>query len=243
MAANKLNEIIDLISTKLDVSHGIGDMIRYRYVYKYLPNDTGKCLDVGCGGGHFFKFIKQRGYIPFGIDLDHSSEKMNIKRGDMGNVPYKNDFFDAIVSIDSLYLEPGDAFKEFYRVLKPNGVIIIHAPLPNSEQKNILIDEPRKELNNKDKSDVRPRTHWEKRHRQWYKKGELASIAKTVGFRDIEEYPVWGFFETLAYDLDKRFSEHDRRIRTVASLLLLFDDEPIYSNKKQPVGLITRFKK
>lgn len=50
--------------------------------------------------------------------------------GDMKNIPYKSNSFDFIYSSGSIehILDPQEALKEYYRILKPNGKALITVP-------------------------------------------------------------------------------------------------------------------
>jgi SAM-dependent methyltransferase len=50
--------------------------------------------------------------------------------GDMKNIPYKSNSFDFIYSSGSIehILDPQEALKEYYRILKPKGIAFISVP-------------------------------------------------------------------------------------------------------------------
>ncbi|MBE6049089.1 MAG: class I SAM-dependent methyltransferase [Clostridium sp.] len=95
-------------------------------------------LDVGCGTGNMLNMIinKYNDVEAYGIDI---SDKMLLKAkeklgdrayltlGDSENLPYKDDKFDLIMCNDSFhhYPNPVNVLKEFHRVLKSGGVLIL----------------------------------------------------------------------------------------------------------------------
>lgn len=98
-----------------------------------------KILDVGCGTGRGVSFLAGEGYKVTGLDytmdmLKLCREKvddtlfMNLVRGDSGSLPFSEDSFDCIISLNFLHLFLNEVQKDFIdemvRVLKPNGVLI-----------------------------------------------------------------------------------------------------------------------
>lgn len=98
---------------------------------KLKPNS--KVLDLGCGTGHLSKFIKDLGHEVIG--LDPSKKMLNFAKnnfpeiefveGISAELPFKNNTFDYVVSIEVLrYLNKKDVlqtYEEIYRVLKPES--------------------------------------------------------------------------------------------------------------------------
>ncbi|MBU4201771.1 MAG: class I SAM-dependent methyltransferase [Candidatus Altiarchaeales archaeon] len=98
-----------------------------------------KILDVGTGTGFLSLLLAESGYKVAGIDL---SEKMLSKAieksesnrldiefqvGDAENPPFEDESFDAIVSRHVLWTlpNPENAIREWHRILKPRGKVII----------------------------------------------------------------------------------------------------------------------
>ncbi len=102
-------------------------------------------LDAGCGFGYDDDFLYKKGAKVFGIDaspqmISIAKEKYphlssNFFVGNIRKLPFKNNFFDIIISKYVLhYLNVPDlAFKEFFRCLKNRGVLIfsVHHPISN----------------------------------------------------------------------------------------------------------------
>ena len=98
-----------------------------------------KILDLGCGVGAHSWYLAKEGFQVYGIDgsseaiklakIKLKKEKLKAKLviGDIINLPYQDNFFDAV--IDSATIQHNSLvnikiiLKEIYRVLKPKGKI------------------------------------------------------------------------------------------------------------------------
>lgn len=104
--------------------------------------DKYNILDIGCGGGSVIKIISEKysSCNVYGIDISEKSiekasilnqEKLNkqvyLNKSSVLNTPYKNDYFDIVVSFESIYFwkDLHNAFKEIYRIMKPNSKIYV----------------------------------------------------------------------------------------------------------------------
>jgi len=103
-------------------------------------------LDAGCGFGEWVCFLAERGYHAEGLDF--SSELITRLRatyplltwqhGDVTSMPYEAGTFDAVISwgvIEHDENGPGQALREFRRVLKPRGVAIVTVPIDSPAQR------------------------------------------------------------------------------------------------------------
>lgn len=135
-----------LQKTKIDYNLIADDFSRTRQKMwpemKFLVDDYimagEKILDLGCGNGRLFEFLKNKKVDYIGID---SSEKLietakkkfpkaKFQRADALNLPFPNNFFDKIYSIAVLHHIPSEEFRlqflrEAKRVLKPEGLLIL----------------------------------------------------------------------------------------------------------------------
>lgn len=97
-----------------------------------------KVLDLGCGNGRFYEFLKEKNVDYYGIDSAPSLIKIaksfypqaKFQVGDALNLPFKNNFFDKIFSIALFHHIPSKKFrihflKETKRVLKKKGFFIL----------------------------------------------------------------------------------------------------------------------
>ncbi|MCF7916157.1 MAG: class I SAM-dependent methyltransferase [Candidatus Omnitrophica bacterium] len=119
---------------------------------KYYNLASGqKVLDIGCGKGFFLYDLKS--LIPDieirGIDvskyaLDNSKQEIKnfLDLGSACNLPYPDNYFDLIVSINTLhYLYINDlkkALQEIVRVGKDNGYIVVESYRNEKEKANLL---------------------------------------------------------------------------------------------------------
>lgn len=113
------------------------------------PNDT--ILDIGCGGGRALKRLSPM--VPdgklFGVDYaetavqctkeenpeDVASGKLTVVQGSVSALPFPDNTFDKIFSIESYYFWPNleQDVKEILRVLKPGGRVFIAADIHHRE--------------------------------------------------------------------------------------------------------------
>lgn len=105
---------------------------------RYLPRRAGlKILDAGCGTGGMMEAMAKYGRV-FGFDNSPLAIKYCQKRGlktvrqaKVERIPYQSGSFDLVTCFDVLYISGVDykkAFKEFARVLKKKGILLIRLP-------------------------------------------------------------------------------------------------------------------
>jgi len=119
-----------------------------------------KILETGCGSGGNMWMLAEQGYSSFGIDLSSHAVKIannllkkkklksEIIQGNMCDIPYKNNYFHAIVDIFSschLTSNQGLEFLEkCYLKLRKNGIFFSYFPSKKSKmyksKKNIFLD-------------------------------------------------------------------------------------------------------
>lgn len=98
-------------------------------------------LDAGCGTGLLLKKLKKFGQV-YGIDISNEALKFAKKRGiknlyqaSVTKLPFADKKFDLVLSIDVLYHQnvssDQKALRELYRVLKPEGLLIVKVPAFN----------------------------------------------------------------------------------------------------------------
>jgi len=98
-----------------------------------------KILDAGCGEGYLCRILAKKGYKIFGVDFsaklikaakDTKRKKpLGIKYfiGDFRKTNFPSSFFDIILSHQTIneVENPEKAFKEFHRILKKKGRLIL----------------------------------------------------------------------------------------------------------------------
>ena len=121
-------------------------MLEQPITFEMLGDVKGKkILDAGCGSGIYTKILAEKGAKVQGLELSGEMIRLaeehckgldiKFKQGSIDNLPYPSNSFDVVVaSLVIHYLEkPEDAFKEFNRVLKRNGVLIFSTHHPVME--------------------------------------------------------------------------------------------------------------
>ncbi len=120
------------------------------YEYYDLPEKP-KILDIGCGKGYLlYDFLK---IIPdadiYGIDISKyaiENSKVEIKdkliNGNATNLPWKDNYFDLVISINTLHClysyELELALKEIERVGKKNKYLCVESYRNEEEKANLL---------------------------------------------------------------------------------------------------------
>jgi len=129
--------------------HFIGkkvDQLQTNLIYKLIKeNKCRKILEAGCGTGRILLPLAKKGLKCFGIDpsknmLDQLKRKkpkkvkIQLKIGDIENIPFKSNTFDCCYTVHVLMHLPDykKAFKEMYRVTKKGGIIICDFPNKDS---------------------------------------------------------------------------------------------------------------
>lgn len=95
-------------------------------------------LDAGCGTGLLLQKMSSLGKT-YGVDINSEAIKFcrrrklhNVQQGSIGNLQFPKNFFDIVTSIDVLYhlqvRNDKEALKEFYRVLKSGGILLLKVP-------------------------------------------------------------------------------------------------------------------
>ncbi len=102
---------------------------------RYAPHKKNlKILDAGCGTGKLAELMLGFGNV-VGVDMSDEGLRfarkrgISVKKASVAKLPFRSKSFDIVTSIDVLYHKAvGDdisALKEMYRVLKPNGILIL----------------------------------------------------------------------------------------------------------------------
>lgn len=109
-------------------------------VKRYARKKHLRILDAGCGTGLLGKKLEQFGNV-VGIDVNDYAlslarrRGLAVKKASVARIPFVNNTFDLVVSIDVLYHKAVEndqkALAEIYRVLKLDGVFILRVPAHN----------------------------------------------------------------------------------------------------------------
>ncbi len=111
---------------------------RVRLAYQWIPKNTNKLLDAGCASGEGTNLFSQKAKDTVGIDI--SEKLLNVAKENYPSITFKKrliektdftkDTFDVIILNDILEHTQNeiDTLNEMFRILKPNGTIIITTP-------------------------------------------------------------------------------------------------------------------
>ena len=138
-----------------------------RFLWATKFSGRKRVLDVGCGRGWF---IKANPSFAVGLDVNPfiakalGEEGLRVAVGDVYRLPFCDGYFDGIFAnwILEHLKEPERAFKEFWRVLEPNGYLFVLVPHPRTLTTTFYSDP----------THVRP-----------YSPEEIATLAETTGFK------------------------------------------------------------
>jgi SAM-dependent methyltransferase len=101
-----------------------------RHLREFAPKISGDILDVGCGSSPYRSVFSHTRY--HGVDLDRSvcSQDPCIQSFDGKKLPYSDNHFDAIIctQVFEHVFTPDEFLQEIYRVLKPDGKLLLTVP-------------------------------------------------------------------------------------------------------------------
>jgi len=117
---------------------------RYRQFARHFPTKTTTVLDVGCSTGRGGKVLKELNHELQMVGLDCLESRLSKLPADAydrticsytTNIDANEESFDVVVAgefIEHIYPEEVvQTFREFYRVLKPGGRVLLTTPNPN----------------------------------------------------------------------------------------------------------------
>lgn len=109
----------------------------YYHLIKNVKTDNLKILDIGCGRGGGTRMYRDYGFnfseiygcdlVPENVEFCKSTHKeINYQVADAINLPYEDNYFDVISSVESSHTYGGvlTFLREVKRVLKPSGVFL-----------------------------------------------------------------------------------------------------------------------
>ncbi len=135
----------------IDQLHAGGTKATIGIMNKAALRSGSEILDAGCGiGGSSRLIAKEFGFLVTGIDLTDPfirtaqfltegtllSDQVHFYQGSILGMPFENSSFDAILCQHVLVniREKQNLFKEFHRVLKHNGKLILHEIVKGEEE-------------------------------------------------------------------------------------------------------------
>lgn len=138
---NNYNDIIYKHHQKTDYPKRLILYLGCRF-FPYFKNL--KLLELGCGKGEYLSIFKNLEIEIYGLDKEKFDNNLNMAQCDFENhnFPSPDNYFDIVFSkstIEHVY-NTDNFLSECYRVLKPNGKIIILTPDWESQHKDFYHD-------------------------------------------------------------------------------------------------------
>jgi len=112
-------------------------------------NNSRRILDLGCGTGRQLIYLASKGLDLYGLDSSPTGLMIMLKElykrnlsahialHDMTELPYENNFFDAVISVQVIHhnkvKDIKKTIKEICRILRDDGIIWITVPAVKNE--------------------------------------------------------------------------------------------------------------
>lgn len=181
---------------KEPILEGILSNFRFNKIGKYIPENS-KVLDLGCGfNGFFLQKNKNKIGEGFGVDIsvntDYSDSKIKLISHNINeNIPFKDGFFDVVVSLANLeHLDsPENNLREIFRVLKPRGVLLLTTPSIYAKPVLEFLSFRLKLVNMEEMRD----------HKNYFNREKLSEMLKIAGFSFIEHHYFQLFMNNFIY--------------------------------------------
>lgn len=114
------------------IIHALANYYRAFLIKVFLKPKN--CLDVGCGTGQLIKYLRRFGIEAYGLEISkHALElaepeiKPFLKKGDIVNIPYKDNVFDLVLTFDVLeHLERSKVKKAVAETIRVSKKHILH---------------------------------------------------------------------------------------------------------------------
>lgn len=133
-----LDEVEVSIKDKKEYSYFLIHKVRYQNIFERINKlSLGKkltILDIGCYPYHVGLILEKMGHTVYGIASIHEPvkhSKVFVCNIEKEKFPFKDNFFDMVLCnevIEHLIQSPLPPLLEMYRVLKPNGLLMVTTP-------------------------------------------------------------------------------------------------------------------
>lgn len=136
--------------------HGIADMHQLETLLHVLDvSENDSVLDLGCGNGLITAYLSEASGASFtGIDLSEEAikqarkiakkDRLNFQRGNMNDLNFDENTFDAVVSIDTLYFvdDLEEVMNQLLKIVKSGGQMgIFYTQWIENETAEMLLPE------------------------------------------------------------------------------------------------------
>lgn len=95
-------------------------------VVRFMP--SGPLLDAACGSKPYASFVAARTNLHIGLDRGSFLVGRNLDvYGSISSLPFKDGAFNSVLCTEAIQYvaEPGLVFREFHRILREQGVVIL----------------------------------------------------------------------------------------------------------------------
>ena len=122
----------DLYDNQKSIDIDYDQNARLSVIEMYLDHSS-QILEIGAGGGHFCRFLRENNYFATGIDPKQQSDKEALKKDYVSsekNTAFSTQKYDAIISYYVLehIRQPNEWVSQLKKNLKNNGILIIEVP-------------------------------------------------------------------------------------------------------------------
>ncbi|MEM7314169.1 MAG: methyltransferase domain-containing protein [Planctomycetota bacterium] len=150
--------------------------VRLCRVSSVLDCNKPSMLDIGCSIGATVAAAKRRGWDAHGVDISRTAvefcrrEGLDCRQYDGQTLPYEDQTFDVITSwhVIEHVTSVSDTLNDWFRVLKPGGVMILETPDANCWKARVM--------------GARYRKFWPAEHLYTFKPNNLAPFVERAGF-------------------------------------------------------------
>jgi len=139
---NKIAHIYESVNQKFEDTH----LQRFREAIKHLElKSNQKILNIWSRTGLAIPYLRQKSsnldisnleVSPKFIEIARKKfPQENFQETDLNKLPFQNNSFDSILSLETLEHAPNplNLIKELYRVIKPNGLLVMSLPPATAE--------------------------------------------------------------------------------------------------------------
>lgn len=168
---------------------------------KYIKRKHRRILDIGCSGGYFLKYFKERGWQTLGIELSLRAAKYTKAYGiDVINKSFEDTPFVELGKFDAINMSfvlehltnPHYICKKVYEILNPGGIFCVESPNDFNPLQKIL------------KEKLKKPPYWVNlpEHINYFTPSTLENLLKKIGFKVVYKtgtFPM-EFFVFMGHD-------------------------------------------